>query len=414
MFNRQFQRTGIIIIFAFLALISNGCKKGETERFEREDLFNLSIGKMENQLNLFELPGIPFTQKVRVFMQDGFFYISNGNSTKIMQFNSYGDLLSLLYNPDNNPLPVLLSADEEEGRVINKKAYSYPFNTVGEFCVTPGNTILVEDTVPEERQEFDDETGAMLNRIILRFDREGNLLDYLGQEGVGGTPFPYIERLQVTGSGEIAVITQTAKSRLIFWFSAAGALLYEVAINYTSLPVPQGMDLIPSLETVYSDADSRVLYLKLDYYLKPGAEGEGSVNNGTGFEKSRIYILDLQRETYVQSIELPRYFIENNDLELVNTEKEEGLYEFKGAASGGYLFFLGPDVYNTNQLLILDSSGRVVDRKEILIQDNELIYRAFHLSRSGILSAILCEEDHVKVVWWRSDEILQEDMDARS
>jgi hypothetical protein len=98
----------------------------------------------------------------------------------------------------------------------------------------------------------------------------------------------------------------------------------------------------------------------------------------------------------------------------VNTEKEEALYEFIGTASGGYLFFLSPDVNNTNQLLILDSGGRVVDRKEILIQDNELIYRSFHLSHPGILSAILSEEDHVKIVWWRCDAILQEDMDARS
>ena len=33
-------------------------------------------------------------------MQDGFFYISNGLSGKVMEFNSYGDILNLYYNEE--------------------------------------------------------------------------------------------------------------------------------------------------------------------------------------------------------------------------------------------------------------------------------------------------------------------------
>jgi hypothetical protein len=39
---------------------------------------------------------------------------------------------------------------------------------------------------------------------------------------------------------------------------------------------------------------------------------------------------------------------------------------------------------------------------------DKLIYTSFALSGEGIISAILADEDSVKIVWWRTDALLKE------
>jgi hypothetical protein len=236
-------------------------------------------------------------------------------------------------------------------------------------------------------------------------------VDYIGQEGIGGTPFPYIHDLQVTDADEIAVITRTMRSWLIFWYSSSGNLLYQISVPYDKLPIPEGLRAIPALETIHIDRSARRLYLKLDYYhTENGDTADEGVMSGS-FEKSRIYMLDIDKQNYSGFIEIPRYFLESEEFNLVNEGKEEALYEFIGAASGGYLYLLSPDQNNTNELLILNDEGRLVSRRIILIQEDELVYRDFHISGTGILSALLCEKDICNIVWWRCDKIIEADKD---
>jgi len=410
MFLKNRTRIFLFISYLLFFFVTSGCRGGDPNLLEREDLFTLSIGKTESQLDIFQLDHVPFTQNIQLQMADGIFYISNGNSNKIMQFNSYGDILSLLYNPDNNPMPLQLSTDSGDNKIINKRAFTYPFLMLGNFCVTKGNMLLVEDEVLEERKTYDEELEAMLDRIVLRFNRQGELVDYLGQEGIGGTPFPYIERIQGNDSGEIVIIGRTMKSWVIYWFSPEGQLLYNVSIFYDKLPVPKGLNsVMPSLETIFADVDEKKLYLKIDYYIDLTQTTDFEGNKSIGFEKSRIYTFDVAKKRYINVRELPRYFRKESSFEIFNSEEQEALYEFIGSASGGYLFFLGPDIENENELLIIDSAGKVIMRKSVVIVDRELIYRTFHISSKGILSALLCEEESAKVVWWRCDKILEED-----
>ncbi|MEW5817859.1 MAG: hypothetical protein AB1798_21005 [Spirochaetota bacterium] len=362
---------------------------------------------MEDQLDLFQFKGVPFTQKILLNMSDGLFYISNGSSLKIMKFNSYGDILTLFYNPEKNPIPIGLSRSMEEGEVSNKQAYPYPFRYVGEIAVTPEKELLVQDQVQEERQEYDKELDALLDNIVLRFDRKGGLVDYLGQEGIGGTPFPYIQRLQVTSSGEIVVITRTMRSWLIFWYSRKGSLLYKINIFYDNLPQPEAKDLLASLETIIADNAKRLLYLKLDYYRNVSDQATGSQSQvSTDFYKSGIYILNIETEKYEKYVEIPKNYKEPDTLEL-DSEKRELLYEFIGEADNSYFFLLSPDEDNLYQLIILNKKGKVVERTNIQLKNTELLYRYFYLTPSGILSALLCEDQEAEVAWWRSDKLLE-------
>jgi hypothetical protein len=39
------------------------------------------------------------------------------------------------------------------------------------------------------------------------------------------------------------------------------------------------------------------------------------------------------------------------------------------------------------------------------MEDSDLYFKALNLSGSGILYALLGEEQEVKVIWWRSDKL---------
>ena len=126
-------------------------------------------------------------------MRDGFFYIANGESQKIMEMNSYGDLLTLFFNEESGLVPDLeLSEDSVD---TTRKAISYPFNILGPIAVDSQKTVYVVDSLPPEQQVFGTDENLLFRQVVLRFSSDGKVLDYIGQQGVGGTPFPYIKKI---------------------------------------------------------------------------------------------------------------------------------------------------------------------------------------------------------------------------
>lgn len=397
---------GALLLFGFA-----GCTKETEETLTQEILFELPIGRMEDQLSFFQLEGKSFRKKIGLYMKDGLFYIGNGEGQKVMKFNSYGDLLALYYDPQENPQPILLSVNKESETVSNRAAFPYNFTEVGEIAVTPDRHLLIQDTVPKERGEFDAQRQAMLDQIVLRFSRTGELLDYLGQEGIGGTPFSYIERIQISSAGEIVVFTRSTKAWTVFWYTPKGRRIYTVDILHAKLPAPEEEGIIANLDTIYADPESHHLYLKIDYYLNKIAQSTKAAS-GIDYHGSRIYTFDLLSEQYSGFTDIPRHFISQDDLAVLELEKDEMLYEFIGVASGGYFFLLAPDEGSYYQLLLLDNDGRVVEGTRIILKDSEILYRTFFVDPSGILTALLCEEESAKVVWWRSDTLLERERES--
>ena len=80
----------------------------------------------------------------------------------------------------------------------------------------------MEDTIPESRAEYDEQQQAYLNRVVRRFDLSGSYLDYLGREGIGGTPFPYIEALHVNSRDDVIVVSRAEESWLVYWVQSRG------------------------------------------------------------------------------------------------------------------------------------------------------------------------------------------------
>jgi hypothetical protein len=359
---------------------------------------------MEDQIDLFQIARTPSNYKTTVFMRDGSFYIGNGASFKVMEFTSYGDLLSLVYNPDENPSPVILQRRSEGGAVANRRAYPYSFRHVGAIAVSRAKVLYVEDRLPSERGIFDEKMGITLNRVVLRFS-DGEYRGYLGQEGIGGTPFPYVERIDVTNRDEVVVLCRTMTSWIVFWYSETGKLLATSHIAPDKLPVPQGEKFLPSLETILPDPDARRIYLKLNYY-KEGVDSATGIKYGIEDVVSRIYWLNVESSQYEGFVELPKNIRQRRGTGFFETREADYLYELVGVTSGGNLFLLSREENNTYQLLILQTDGKVLRRRALIVEDSELLFSVFHVSPEGILSALLAADTGAKIVWWRSDTLV--------
>jgi hypothetical protein len=396
----------LLLLAAATALLSS-CAETPIRSIDRTDLFSLDIGRSENEVDLFQLERFPMSRKTELYMRDGVIYISNGPANKVMEFTSYGDLVSLVYNARENPEPVLLQSNASDKTISNRRAFSYAFNQVGEIAVTSERTLLVEDRLTDERSMRDEELGVSLNRSVLRFDANGQLLDYLGQEGIGGTPFPFIEDLHVTGRDEIVVVSRTEDTWLIFWYNSDGDPLYNVEIPRARLPIPEGEDVIPVLEKIVPDRRAAKLYLKLNYYKQSIDEQTGAAY-GIDVLESRVYTLDLNSGAYESFVTVPKNVQDPPAGQLFSDEKIEYLYEFIGTAPGEHLYFVSRESERRSQLLIMNTEGRVLKRRYLQLDDSEIVYQKMHVSPQGIVTALLASEKQVELVWWRTDRLIED------
>lgn len=392
------------ICLAALTLLG-ACRRQEILTLEMQELFSLEIGKLEDNMDLFQIDGVSTLHKNRIYMRDGIIYIANGNANKVMQFTSFGDLLTLIYNPDQNPRPVMLDTGDERDTLINKRAVAHNFHGVGDLLVTDERNILVEDRLPEERAVYDEDSGLILDRVIRRFDAEGTYLDYIGREGVGGSPFPFISDLFLSDDGSVTVVARSLQGSLVYRFDRGGDLITTVDISVDRLPVPDQEQYIPSLQTIVAAPERPVLYVLLYYYARGSADGPApqfSVDQIL----TRIYELDLRTGRYERFVDVPRNVrvLEGDDV--FARQEVEYAYELIGTGPNGVLFLLSPESDSAAQLLLLAPDGRVIRRRNLRFDSTDLFLKEFVVSPQGILTGMLVREDRVDVVWWRSDRLL--------
>ncbi len=333
-----------------------------------------------------------------VVMRDGIVYIGDGAANKIMEFTSFGDLVQLIYHPQENPQPVTLGDDgaSAAGGVVTRTAAEYPFNQLGRIAVDSRRFVYAEDRLSAERSVFDEELGVQLNRIVLRFDDRGEAVDYIGQEGIGGTPFPFIERVQITARDEVVVVASTMDTKFVYLYDPSGELIYTVRVGLDRLPIPTEDDeLITVLEELVAGVDAYRIYLKISYYRTAVAEDTGE-EYGINFDHSRVYWLDLQSGRYTGFVELPR-----------GADGGEGEHhELIGVVDGEHIFLLSRQDAGQTRLLIMNDAGRVIRRRTLAISETDLIARSFSLTTDGVLTALLGYPSFAQVVWWRTDRLL--------
>jgi hypothetical protein len=397
----------LAVLSGILAL--SGCSRREgVPAINREDLFRLDIGRLEDQIALYNLQDDRGIRRTDIAMRDGFFYISDSEGQKIVRFNSYGELLFMIYNGETNPPPLTLKP-LVNGGIVTRWASSYPLREPGEIAVDSRKHIYVRDLLPPERQGFDGENRALLDSIVVHFDAEGHFLEYLGQEGIGGSPFPLIEELYTSADDELAVVCRLPSGWNIYWFDGAGALLRLIRLSEKSVPVPPDWgEVIPSLDAVVAAPDERKLYLKVDYYRDTYDESTNT-RTGSDIDGSMLWIMNAEDGSWAGRVELPLY-------EYVYTEKNRRVTERLFYSLLGLIrerrVFLSIPVEGGYSLLVMSvdpqAEGRELRQGFIRVEDGELNFNAFDLSGDGILSALLVDDWNAKLVWWRTDRFIGE------
>lgn len=403
-------RTPFCVISLALAVITVSagflsCEKKVVEGMDRQKLFTLSYGRLEDELDLFDLDESTMGPDSQIFMQDGMFYLTNSGPGKVIQLTSFGDLLAVYYNPERNPVPSFAQAGENNP-AATRKAVSHPLNHPVYLSVDERKQLYVVDRVPEERYEFDPDEQVMLRDVVLRFGADGKYLDYIGQEGPGGTPFPPIDGVYTTARNELVVVAKSQSGIRIYWFDSEGNLLYRVPVLFRNLPSPYGSETeaMPSLEKIVPDPDGKRVYLKIDYF-RHVIDSETGSDAGISFDRSCLYPLSVTDGAYDEYVELP--FYNGTDRDNLGTQDYKKPFEFLGVTSGGWIFLSTP-IPGGYGLQMLDMKSRRIYSRTLSVRDDELMYNALTLSREGILSALLAGEYEASVVWWRTDSILGE------
>lgn len=462
MTRRTSAAAAFLVLLSGLSLALASCSSDKVTRVEREKLFTLQYGRFEDEIDLFGLDSGSTGPDTRIYMQDGLFYIANSGSQKIIQLTSFGDLLSVYYNPDTNPAPSFAASEaarpetpgadgqgspanatkqpngqqagdsskaapsgdagkpaadatppadgnDSTGKVAaasTRKAISYPFIHPVYLAVNSLKRLYVVDQLPPERQEFDNDDQVALRDVVLRFNPDGSFLDYLGQEGPGGTAFPPITGVYVNSRNETIVTAKSQSGMKVFWYNPDGILLYRIPVSFKGLPTPYDKDdqALATLETILPDRDSHRLYLKLDYYTEEVDKETGS-NTGISYDRSCIYPFDVDSGKYQNRIDIPSY--EGAEKSSTGSVTFKKPYELLGITSSGWIFLITPQ-QGGYALEIADSRSRRSLKRVLSVSDEELAYNALMLSPDGIISALLATQYEASVVWWRTDALIGE------
>jgi hypothetical protein len=392
-----FPKSGAAFCAAALLVLST-CSQTRISSVTRIDLFNLEIGPLDNQINLTDLAEGVSGYRTSLAMRDGLFYIADTPGRKVVRYTSFGDLLLVIYNGAFGPPPVTLRHGIEDEGVATRWSIAHPLREPGSIAVDSRKHIYTADKIEDEQKGYDAENKTMLDSVIQHFDDSGRFVNFLGQDGVGGKPFPCVTGVYATVNDEIAVVCILPLGWDIYWFNAEGTLLFLVHLSKDSIPLPPGADELSfsSLDSIAAAPDERKLFLKIDYYRGTSPAVPDS---------SLIWIINVEDGTYEGSIDVP--FFEYTITENNQKVSQKLLYSMLGVIRDKRVFLYFP-VDGGYSLLVLTAGSRDQRLGFIQVRNDELEYNTFNLSPEGILSGLLATSWEARLVWWRTDRLLGE------
>ena len=388
---------------AFSIMLLSCSKSRIVSSVEKESLFTLNYGNFEDELNLFDFAHSGEIN-TSLCMRDGFFYIMNGESKIIMEMNSYGDLLTLYYNNETNPVPSF--AGNSEASNSTRNAVAYPFNEITDIAVDARKYLYVVERLPLERQENDSKAKLALSQVVLRFDENKKFINYIGQQGPGGTPFSYVKKIYTTDKNELVVVCTTPTGMTVYWYSDDGFLLYTIPVEKQNIPNPyieESNDYFFSLDNIIPDYRNRIIYLKVDYFSSYVDESS-RVQSGIEYVSSLIHPFKVEENAYDMPITIPPYSEEVS--EGFSKESYDIPYDFLGVTDSGWLYFIVSS-QNGFTVQMVQSDGQRILKRNIALNREENLYYSFSLSREGIISVLLVEKEKARVAWWRADSLIQ-------
>ena len=399
----------ICLIISTIILISS-CGSGTSEYISRENLFDINYGKLEDEIDLTQERKSDIPLSTDITMKDGIIYVLNGNLQKIMKFNSYGDLLSVIMNKDLNPDPVIVDSVDNGNSsdfISNRKGIYFPFYNASGIAVDSDQNIYVSDILSPDKQEWDNNLDTMLTDVVYRFDKSGNYTDFLGQDGPGGMPFPYITDIQTNSDNDVVVITKTVGSCPVYWFSSSGTLIYQIDIKNSLIPAPADDTVFISVDSINIPENDHKLFIKCDYY-------KNIINKQTGketdvdFYKSAVHVLNLETGNFDSVTDIPEVFTSSGSNITFSEERLQVIYSTLGVVGDDKIFLSSVVDDNSSKLLILNTNGNVIYTTKLNTGDSALYSINTALDNNGIITSILSGTDNSSVVWWRTDHIIKD------
>ena len=417
---KQFIKFFTPVLFITLILLNFSCSRNQTiSTIKEENLFSLNYGKYENELQLFNLANLG-NINTKIFMKDGFFFIADDNAKKIIQTTSYGDLLGIIYNPETNPEPSFVrkitnsnaigsSTENYSQKTITQSAQKHPFNNISNLAVDSEKNIFVVDQITAERQEQDLQSKTILKEVVLRFTNEGNFIDYIGQEGPGGTPFPFIKDIFVTKNNELIVTCITTEGNTVFWFNSAGFLKYTIPIKTESIPLVKdeydmdSTEYFVTIDKIIPDFTKQKLYIKTDYH-KTVIDTESNVQSGIEYYQTLLHPLNVENGQFEESLVIPPY--EDVVTDGFSKLTYNTAFDFLGVTESGWFFFMIPD--STGYIVqMIQPNGQRIIKRHLKYNRDKTEYLNFTLSDDGIISALLASNEKVDILWWRTDSLIE-------
>ena len=396
------------LYFVFLSLISfvlAGCLKSESiEAINENELFSIPYGNFENQLSVKDLNDVGGI-RYGIYMRDGFFYIVNGEAEKVMELNSYGDLLSLYYNEDSRINSILEKSKRNPESV--RYQISYPFGYDGTICADNLKNIYTVCSVPHDRQEQSEDGSTLLSHTVLRIARDGSSIEYLGQQGPGGTPFPFIKNIYTDEKDELIVISTSSDGMIAYWFGTDGFLKYKVPVSASSIPKITSQDEIAdyyvTIDNVIPDYSSYLLYVKVDYYAN-SIDEESKVQSGINYVQTLLYPLNILESRFEEPVSIPPY--EESVVADYSRLTYRIPYDFMGVTKTGWKFFIIKDDDGFTIQMIQNENQRIL-RRHFKTAHNDILFNTMSLSSNGIITALYLEKESARIVWYRTDNLIE-------
>jgi hypothetical protein len=377
-------------------------KNNVVESISETELFTLNYGNFEEQLSISDLNTVGEV-RYGIVMKDGFFYIVDGSSKKTMELNSYGDLLTLFYNEDSQTKELLEKSTQNPLSVRHQ--LGFPFDYPGKIAVDSKKCIYTVCTIPRNRQE-ESENGLLYSQAVLRFTRDGSSVEYIGQQGPGGTPFPYIRNIYTTEKDELVVVSNSNEGMIIYWFTSDGFLKNMIPINSKDVPtddIPEtSNEIYWSLENVIPDTVENKLYVKIDYYSSYLDE-ESRVQSGINYLQTLLYPLDTETGLYGEPVSIPPY--EESVVVDYSRLTYKIPYDFLGVTKNGWKYFIIKTEKGFNIEMIQNESQRILRRQFDINHEDNLFY-TMSVSHEGIITALYIDKNKARVVWYRTDTLI--------
>lgn len=384
------------------SILFTGCIKSETVKSISENqLFSIPYGNFEEQISVTDLNTVGAV-RLGIYMRDGFVYLVNGESRKVMEFNSFGDLLTLFYNEDSD-IAKLISKSNKADKSIHHEI-SYPFDYPGKIAVDANKVIYTVCTIPRESQEQSKDGTMLYGQTVLRFNRDASTVEFIGQEGPGGTPFPYIDNIYTTNNNELVVVGTSTEGYMVYWFGTDGYLKYEIPVLTKDAPKLKGKEdnCFYSIKKVIPDLYTYRLYVDIDYYTTYVDEGS-KVQSGINFVASMLYPLNIDEGVYEEPVSIPPY--EESVIVDYSRLTYKIPYDFLGVTKNGWKFFIIKTDDGFNVEMLQSESQRIL-RRHFTADHSNILFNTMTLSDDGIISALYIEKEMARVVWYRTDSLI--------